>query len=122
MTKYNRILLKLSGEYLGGTSGFGFCSDTIEHICHQIAQLSKSGIQIAIVIGGGNFFRGAQNQQIQGIAGDYIGMLGTIMNGLYMQSALEKVEVYTRVMSAIRINQIAEDYIWRKAVRHLQKR
>ncbi len=117
-----RILLKISGEYLGGVKKFGFDTDAIDSLINQITTIYNKNIQISIVLGGGNFFRGQKEQNIiNRRAGDNIGMLATVMNGLFLQSALERQNIKTRLMTAIAINQIAEPYIPRKAIRHLEK-
>lgn len=121
--KYCRILLKLSGESLMGENAFGIASHVLNHYASQIKDIVDSGIQIAIVIGGGNIFRGLQADRsgIERVQGDYMGMLATVINGLALQSALEKIGIYTRLMSAITMDEVAEPYIRRRAVRHLQK-
>jgi len=121
--KYKRILLKLSGESLMGNQKFGIESDMLQHYAHQIKELRDLGAQIAVVIGGGNIFRGIQSEGagIEGVTGDYMGMLATVINGLALQSALESTGVYTRMMTALRMESIAEPYIRRRAIRHLEK-
>lgn len=121
--KYRRILLKLSGEALMGEAGYGIEPAIIKRIAGEIAELSKNGVEIAIVIGGGNIFRGAglAASGIDRVTADHMGMLATIMNSLVMQDALEQIGMHARVMSAIVINEICEDYIRRRAVRHLEK-
>ncbi|MCH7695921.1 MAG: UMP kinase [Proteobacteria bacterium] len=121
--KYRRILLKLSGEALMGEAGYGIEPAIIKRIAGEIAELSKNGVEIAIVIGGGNIFRGAglAASGIDRVTADHMGMLATIMNSLAMQDALEQLGMHARVMSAIVINEICEDYIRRRAVRHLEK-
>tara|TARA_Y200000002_G_C22461487_1_gene570604 strand:+ start:38 stop:745 length:708 start_codon:yes stop_codon:yes gene_type:complete len=121
--KYNRILLKLSGEALMGTKAYGIDSNRINDYALEIKNLQKSKIQIAIVIGGGNIFRGVSgsSEGVDRVQGDYMGMLATIINGLALQSALENIEVPTRLQTAINIEAIAEPYIKRRAVRHLEK-
>tara|TARA_B100001027_G_scaffold209844_1_gene176380 strand:- start:19 stop:726 length:708 start_codon:yes stop_codon:yes gene_type:complete len=121
--KYNRILLKLSGEALMGRKIYGIDSKRISDYALEIKNLHKSRIQIAIVIGGGNIFRGVSgsSEGVDRVQGDYMGMLATIINGLALQSALENVEVPTRLQTAINIEAIAEPYIKRRAVRHLEK-
>jgi len=120
---YKRILLKLSGEILAGTKGYGIDPDVLSKICTKIITLKESGIQIGIVIGGGNIFRGisAAAKGMDRVAGDYLGMMATIMNSVGLQSGLEKLECDTRVMSALSITQLAEPYIRRRATRHLEK-
>jgi len=120
---YKRILLKLSGEILAGNKGYGIDPDVLSKICNKIIKLKKSGIQIGIVIGGGNIFRGisAAAKGMDRVAGDYLGMMATIMNSVGLQSGLEKLNCDTRVMSALSITQLAEPYIRRRATRHLEK-
>ena len=121
--KYRRILLKLSGEALGGPSGSGFCTEVIHDMAAQISEVRALGVQVVIVIGGGNIFRGLSGTEkgIERATGDYMGMLATIINALALQDALEKIGVATRVQSAITMTQIAEPFIRRRAVRHLEK-
>ncbi len=121
--KYKRILLKLSGESLMGDQRFGITADMLQHYAYQVKQLVDVGVEVAIVIGGGNIFRGIQAEKsgIERVQGDYMGMLATVINGMALQSALESVGVYTRLISAIEMKQIAEPYIRRRAVRHLEK-
>ena len=120
---YSRILLKLSGEALMGTKGYGIDSKRINDYALEIKNLHKDKIQIAIVIGGGNIFRGVSgsSEGVDRVQADYMGMLATIINGLALQSALENIEVPTRLQTAINIEAIAEPYIKRRAVRHLEK-
>ncbi|MGK0387409.1 MAG: uridylate kinase [Maribacter sp.] len=122
--KYKRVLLKLSGESLMGEQGFGIDPKMLKHYANQIKKLSDSGMEIAIVIGGGNIFRGlqAKDSGIERVQGDYMGMLATVINAMALQSALEGLGLYTRLISAIKMEQIAEPYIRRKAIRHLEKR
>ena len=122
-THYRRILLKLSGEALMGDSPYGIDPGVIGRLAGEVRDLAGSGIQVALVIGGGNIFRGAGLAQggIDRVTGDHMGMLATVMNSLAMQDALERIAVPTRVMSALKINQVCEDYIRRRAVRHLEK-
>jgi uridylate kinase len=121
--KYQRILLKLSGEALAGEQGYGIDPDVINGIASEIKEVSDLGVEIAVVIGGGNIFRGlaASSRGMDRASADYMGMLATVMNSLAMQDALEKQGVVTRVQSAIDMQQIAEPYIRRRAVRHLEK-
>ena len=121
--KYRRILLKLSGEALAGEQGYGIDPDIINGIAAEIKEVIELGVEVALVIGGGNIFRGiaASAKGMDRASADYIGMLATVMNSLAMQDALEKQGVVTRVQSAIEMQQIAEPYIRRKAVRHLEK-
>jgi uridylate kinase len=120
---YQRILLKLSGEALAGNQGYGIDPDVIVGIAEEIRDVTALGTQIALVIGGGNIFRGvaAASKGMDRASADYMGMLATVMNSLAMQDALEKVGVATRVQSAIDMQQVAEPYIRRRAVRHLEK-
>ncbi len=121
--KYKRILLKLSGESLMGKQLYGIEAEMLQHYAHQIKVLHDLGVEIAVVIGGGNIFRGIQAQDagIEPVTGDYMGMLATVINGLALQSALEKIGVYTRLMTALRMESVAEPYIRRRAIRHLEK-
>ncbi len=120
---YRRVLLKLSGEVFGGTKGIGVDPDVVQDVARQIKDVVKSGVQIAIVVGGGNYFRGAELQQrgMDRARADYMGMLGTVMNCLALQDFLEKEGVDTRVQTAITMGQVAEPYIPRRAIRHLEK-
>jgi len=121
--KYKRILLKLSGESLIGKGGYGISAEVVSDIADEIRELTGLGIEIAIVIGGGNIFRGmgGEKEGIDRATGDYMGMLATVMNAMALQNFLEKTGVYTRVLSAIEIHQLVEPYIRRRAVRHLEK-
>jgi uridylate kinase len=121
--KYRRILLKLSGEALGGEAGVGICPEVIHDMASQIGEVRALGVQMVIVVGGGNIFRGQQGSEkgIERATGDYMGMLATIINAMALQDALEKAGVATRVQSAISMSQIAEPFIRRRAVRHLEK-
>ncbi len=121
--KYRRILLKLSGEALAGEQGYGIDPAVISGIASEIKEVVNLGVQVALVIGGGNIFRGlaASSKGMDRASADYMGMLATVMNSLAMQDALEKAGVDTRVQSAIEMQQIAEPYIRRRAVRHLEK-
>ncbi len=120
---YRRVLLKLSGEALMGDLDYGIEPEVIQRIAGEISEVQKLGIEIAIVIGGGNIFRGAglARAGMDRVTGDYMGMLATVMNALAIQDALEALDVYARVMSAIQIHEVCEDYIRRRAVRHLEK-
>lgn len=122
--KYKRILLKLSGEALMGSGNYGIEPETIGRIADEIKSLNAIGVEVGVVIGGGNIFRGAglASKGMDRVTGDHMGMLATVMNSLALQDALEKRNVYVRVMSAIRINEVCEDYIRRRAVRHLEKK
>jgi uridylate kinase len=117
------VLLKLSGEVFGGAKGIGVDPDVVQDVARQIKDVVKSGVQIAIVVGGGNYFRGAELQQrgMDRARADYMGMLGTVMNCLALQDFLEKEGVDTRVQTAITMGQVAEPYIPRRAIRHLEK-
>ncbi len=121
--KYRRVLLKLSGEALMGDGAYGIDPAVIRKIADEVHELTKAGVQVAIVIGGGNIFRGAGlvAAGIDRVTADHMGMLATIMNSLAMQDALEQLGMHARVMSAIKINEVCEDYIRRRAVRHLEK-
>lgn len=122
--RYDRVLIKLSGEALAGSQGFGLDAATLAYIAKEVAEVHRKGVQIAIVVGGGNFVRGntlASQDGIDRTVADQMGMLGTIMNALAMQSAIEAAGVPTRVQSAIQISQVAESFIRRRAIRHLEK-
>jgi uridylate kinase len=120
---YTRVLLKLSGEVFGGAKGIGVDPDVVRDIAEQIAEVARTGTQIAIVVGGGNYFRGSELQQLgmDRSRADYMGMLGTVMNCLALQDFLEKQGVPTRVQTAITMGQVAESYIPLRAIRHLEK-
>jgi uridylate kinase len=121
--KYKRILLKLSGEALMGDKSFGFDNGVIAQYAKDIKSIVELGVQVAIVIGGGNIYRGMNEAEtgIERAHGDYMGMLATVINGMAMQAGLEKIGVYTRLQSAIKMEQIAEPYIRRRAIRHVEK-
>ena len=121
--KYSRILLKLSGEALGGPMGLNISPEAVAGMAEQIREVRDLGVQVVIVVGGGNIFRGPSGSKrgIERATGDYMGMLATIINGLALQDALEKIGVPTRVQSAISMAQVAEPFIRRRAVRHLEK-
>lgn len=119
--KYKRILLKLSGEALAGDSKKGIDPDVIGEICDEIKKVKQLGVEIAIVVGGGNFWRGRNGKEMERTTSDYMGMLATVMNGLALQDALEARGMYTRVQTAIEMRQIAEPYIKRKALKHLER-
>src|SRR5215467_9195753 len=121
--KYGRILLKLSGEALGGQAGVGISPEAVQDMARQIGEVRELGVEVVVVIGGGNIFRGIAGSErgIERATGDYRGMLATIINSLALQDALEKIGVPTRVQSAISMAQIAEAFIRRRAVRHLEK-
>ena len=120
---YRRVLLKLSGEALMGELEYGIEPRVIQRIAAEIAEVRKLGVELAIVIGGGNIFRGAglARAGMDRVTGDYMGMLATVMNALAIQAALESLDVYARVMSALQVHEVCEDYIRRRAVRHLEK-
>lgn len=120
---YKRILLKLSGEALAGTAGYGIDTDVLKNIASEIKEIHEMGVQIGIVLGGGNIFRGIKGatQGMDRASADYMGMLATVLNCLALQDALENSGVYTRVQSAIGMQELAEPYIRRRAVRHLEK-
>jgi len=122
-TKYRKILLKLSGEALQGEQGYGISAEVLDTISSEIAEVSKLNIEIAVVIGGGNIFRGVagSSKGIDRSTGDYMGMLATVINALALQDSLEKKNINTRVQTALNIERVAEPYIRRRAVRHLEK-
>jgi len=121
--KYKRILLKLSGEALGGEAGVSISAEAVQGMAQQIREVRELGVEVVIVIGGGNIFRGLPGSErgIERATGDYMGMLATVINSLALQDALEKLGVATRVQSAITMSQVAEPFIRRRAVRHLEK-
>ncbi|NCX95415.1 MAG: UMP kinase [Chitinophagia bacterium] len=123
LPKYSRILLKLSGESLMGEKSYGIDPHMLDQYAQEIKEITNVGVQVAIVIGGGNIYRGMNEQQtgIERAQGDYMGMLATVINGMALQAALEKVGVNTRLLSAIKMEQVAEPYIRRRAMRHLEK-
>jgi uridylate kinase len=123
LPKYTRVLLKLSGEALMGDKSFGFDNTVIAQYAADIKTIVDLGVQVAIVIGGGNIYRGMNEKEtgIERAHGDYMGMLATVINGMAMQAGLEKIGVFTRLQSAIKMEQIAEPYIRRRAIRHLEK-
>ena len=123
LPKYKRILLKLSGESLMGDNSFGLDPEVIEQYANDIKTITELGVQVALVIGGGNIYRGMNEKEtgIERAQGDYMGMLATVINGMALQAMLEKVKAYTRLQSAIKMEQIAEPYIRRRAIRHLEK-
>lgn len=118
---YKRVLFKLSGEALAGDKGFGINNDVVNDIAVAIKQIQKVGVEVAVVVGGGNFWRGRTSEGMDRTTADYIGMLATVMNAMALQDALENIEVETRVQTAIEMRQVAEPYIRRRAVRHLEK-
>ncbi|NDI33359.1 UMP kinase [Chengkuizengella sediminis] len=121
--KFKRVILKLSGEALSGNAGYGIESDVITSIAYQIKDVIELGVEVAVVVGGGNIWRGiaGSEQGIDRATADYMGMLATVMNSLALQDALENIQVPTRVQTSIEMKQIAEPYIRRKAIRHLEK-
>src|SRR5258708_1894559 len=120
---FKRILLKISGEALAATQGFGVDTTRIHEVAAELADVHALGIQMAIVVGGGNFFRGVADQarNMDRVSADHMGMLATVINALALQDALEKQKVFTRVQTAIEMNQVAEPFIRRRAIRHLEK-
>ncbi len=118
---FKRIVLKLSGEALAGQKGLGIDNSTVSRIANEIKQIHDIGVEVSVVVGGGNFWRGASAKEMDRTTSDHMGMLGTVMNALALQDALEKMDVIVRVQSAIEMNQIAEPYIRRRAIRHLEK-
>jgi len=121
--KYKRILLKLSGEALMGSKQYGIDSERLEQYTYEIKKVKDRGIEVAIVIGGGNIFRGVQSENvgIDRVQGDYMGMLATVINAMALQSSLEKAGLFTRLMSGIKIDAVCEQFIRRRAIRHLEK-
>ena len=118
---YKRVVLKLSGEALAGEVGHGINSETVIRISEEIKTIVNMGVEVSVVVGGGNFWRGISAKEMDRTTSDYMGMLGTVINALALQDALESLEVKTRVQTAIEMRQIAEPYIRRKAIRHLEK-
>lgn len=123
MPRYQRIVLKLSGEVLAGGASFGISNERVSALAAEIAEVAKTGVQIGLVVGGGNFFRGvaAAAKHMDRVAADHMGMLATVINALALQDALEKAGIPTRVMTAIEMHEVAEPYIRRRAIRHLEK-
>jgi uridylate kinase len=123
MPKYARVLLKLSGEVMAGEGSFGIDAARVAALATEIAEVAKTGVQIGLVVGGGNFFRGvaAAARNMDRVTADHMGMLATVINSLALQDALEKAGVPTRVMTAIEMHEVAEPYIRRRAIRHLEK-
>jgi len=121
--KYTRILLKLSGEVLAGEERFGIDAERVKALAAEVASVAQAGVQVGVVVGGGNFFRGvaAAARKMDRVTADHMGMLATVINSLALQDALEHMGAHTRVMSAIEMNQVAEPYIRRRAIRHLEK-
>ena len=120
-SQYKRVLLKLSGEALAGEKGFGLDFNILNNIASQIRDIVNMGVQVAIVVGGGNYWRGRAGKNMDRTTADYMGMMATVINALALQDALEDLSVVTRVQSAIEMRQIAEPYIRRRAIRHLEK-
>lgn len=118
---YKRVLLKISGEALSGGTGFGINNDVVSEISMGIKNLNDAGVEVAVVVGGGNFWRGRTSQGMDRTTADYIGMLATVMNAMALQDSLENIGVPTRVQTGIEMNKVAEPYIRRRAVRHLEK-
>jgi uridylate kinase len=123
VAKYGRVLLKLSGEVLAGEGSFGIDASRVAALASEVAEVARAGVQVGLVVGGGNFFRGvaAAAQNMDRVAADHMGMLATVINSLALQDALEKQGVPTRVMTAIEMHEVAEPYIRRRAIRHLEK-
>ncbi|HEV8412223.1 MAG TPA: UMP kinase [Bryobacteraceae bacterium] len=123
MPRYGRILLKLSGEVLAGEASFGIDPERVKALAAEVTEVAQSGVQIGLVVGGGNFFRGvaAAAQKMERVTADHMGMLATVINALALQDALEKAGAPTRVMTAIQMHSVAEPYIRRRAIRHLEK-
>ena len=119
--KYKRILLKLSGESLACSKNVGIANNKVIDYAKEIQTVVQEGVQVALVIGGGNIFRGSDENVIDRVQGDYMGMLATVINGLALQSGLEKINIQTRLMSAVKIDELAEPFISRRAIRHLEK-
>ena len=122
--KYKRVLLKLSGEALMGNQQFGIDPERLEQYALEIKDVMEYGVELAVVIGGGNIYRGIQAEKtgIDRVQGDYMGMMATLINGMALQSILEKHGMYTRLMSGLKIEQVCEPFITRRAIRHLEKR
>ena len=121
MAKYKRVIIKLSGEALAGEKGFGLDESVIDYVVKQIKKVANDGVEVGIIIGGGNFWRGRQGSNMDRTTADHMGMLATVINSLAMQDALEKHGVACRVQTALTITRVAEPYILRKAMRHLEK-
>ena len=123
-TTFQRVMLKISGEALMGDQGYGLHPPTVQRIAEEVKSVHDLGVEICMVIGGGNIFRGLQGsaQGMERTTADYMGMLATVMNALAMQSAMERLEIHTRVISAIRMDEVCEPYIRRRAIRHLEKK
>ena len=123
MARFDRILLKLSGEVMAGLQSFGIDPDRVKALATEIGAIAQVGVQVGVVVGGGNIFRGIRlaAKNMDRVTGDHMGMLATVINSLALQDALEQMGVYTRVMSAIEMHEVAEPYIRRRAIRHLEK-
>ncbi len=123
MARYERILLKLSGEVMAGPAAFGIDPERVKGLAGEVAAIVKEGVQVGLVVGGGNIFRGVAMaaKKMDRVTGDHMGMLATVINSLALQDALEQIGVHTRVMTAIQMHQVAEPYIRRRAIRHLEK-
>jgi len=121
--QYQRILLKLSGEVMAGAAAFGIDAGRVRQLATDVAEVARAGVELGVVVGGGNFFRGVAEaaRNMDRVTADHMGMLATVINSLALQDALEQMGVATRVMSAIQMNQVAEPYIRRRAIRHLEK-
>jgi len=121
--KYQRVLLKLSGEVMAGSAGFGIDAERVRQLACEVAEVAKAGVQLGVVVGGGNIFRGiaVAAKKMDRVTADQMGMLATVINSLALQDALDQMGVPSRVMSAIQMNQVAEPYIRRRAIRHLEK-
>jgi uridylate kinase len=121
MASYQRILLKLSGEVMAGPASFGIDAERVKDLAHEISTIAQRGVEVGVVVGGGNIFRGIAlaAQKMDRVTGDHMGMLATVINSLALQDALEQIGQHTRVMSAIQMHQVAEPYIRRRAIRHL---
>ena len=120
-TKYKRVLIKLSGEALAGESGFGLNNDVVSGVVKELKAVHDMGVEVGVVVGAGNFWRGRQGTEMDRATADYMGMLATVLNCLALQDALEREGLHTRVQTALQITQVAEPYIIRKAIRHMEK-
>jgi len=120
-TRYRRVLLKISGEALSRDGDFGICRDVLDGLVDEIAEIHELGVGLALVVGGGNFFRGAAAEDMDRVSADHMGMLATVINGLALQEALERRNVETRVLSALEMRQVAEPFLRRRALRHLER-
>ena len=118
---YKRVIIKLSGEALAGEKGFGIDAGMVDYVVDQIKRVTEEGVEVGVIVGGGNFWRGRQAQTMDRSAADHIGMLATVMNAIALQDALEAANVPTRVQTALTITRVAEPYILRKALRHFEK-